>query len=267
MIRRGLFLLPLLAAACGNGTAIPDLDAPRITAGVSEVELGRAFPLTVVRTRAKEETAAEWNAAALAPLSVRLLETKRREDDRRVEETRRYEAYAFSLEDLSEPVALRVTRALDPERPGPAELPGGPLATPFPWLPWSFAAAVALGALFLLVRLRRRRPAPPAAPPPEPRPGPHVRALERIGQLRTEPDVERFFVEAAALLREYAGERFEVRAREMTTEQLTAAVGDARLEEALRSCDLVKFARFAPDASERARVLDRAEAFVRGTSA
>ena len=119
-------VLSLLAAvaACRDGAPIGD--APlSITAAVREVPLGTAFPLEVLRTWSAGP-APDWSDETLAPLYVRLVETSRRESEGRVEETRRYEAYAFALADLAEPVELRETRALDPTAPGPAELPAAP---------------------------------------------------------------------------------------------------------------------------------------------
>jgi hypothetical protein len=269
--RRSLLLLLALAAACGEEAPIPA--APlTITAAAPEVELGKAFPLTVVRTWSKGHTPAPWDDAALAPLEVRLLETSRREDGRRVEETRRYRGYAFSLTDVRLPgLELRVKRALDPKSPGPAELPGEPLPEPTSrWPLWAVGAAL-LGAFVLLLRRRRAPPtlAAPAPAPEPPPPGPHVLALERIDRLRgQEPhgrdEISAFYIEASGLLRDYVGERFNVRADVMTTEELIEI--QASLARVLPDCDLVKFARHEPTASERERLLDRAEAFVRETT-
>jgi hypothetical protein len=262
-----------LAAACGEATPIPDRPL-RITAGAPEVELGKAFPLTVVRTWHKGDAPAAWDDAALAPLEVRLLETSRREDDRRVEETRRYLGYAFSLADVSLPgLELRVRRALDPEAPGPAELPGDLLPEPSPWRAWAAVGAIllALFALFMWMSSRRRRsaaaaPAPAVGPPA---PGPHVRALERLARLRgRQPqgreEISAFYVEASQVVRDYVGERFAVHATVMTTEELVGV--SAPLTRVLPPCDLVKFARHVATASERERLLDAAETYVRETT-
>ena len=270
--RRSLLLFLTLAAACGEETPIPDVPR-RITAGAPEVELGKAFPLTVVRTWSRGQAPAAWNDEALAPLEVRLVETSRREDERRVEETRRYRGHAFSLADVSVPgLELRVKRALDPATPGPAELPGEPLPEPFSrWPTWT-AVGVALVAAFVLLRRRRQAPAPPPAPAPAPEtspPAPHLRALERLDRLRRQQprghdEVSAYYVEASALVRDYVAERFAVHASVMTTEELTEL--EAPLARVLPDCDLVKFARHAPTASEREQLLDRAETFVRETT-
>ena len=268
---RSLLLALALAGACADETPIPDVPL-EISAGTAEVELGKAFPLTVVRTWRRGRTPAAWDDEALAPLAVRLLETTHRENDRRVEETRRYRGYAFSLTDVRVPgLELRVKRALDPATPGPAELPGEPLPEPSSRWSWAVVGAALLAAFVLLLRRRRpppavAAPAPASAPPP---PGPHVRALERLARLRRQQpqgreEISAYYVEASGLVRDYVAERFDVPADVMTTEQLIEL--QAPLARVLPDCDLVKFARHAPDPSERERLLDAAESYVRETT-
>lgn len=260
-----------LVVGCGGGAPISDVPL-RISAGAAEVELGKAFPLTVVRTWRRGQAPAAWNDEALAPLEVRLQEIAQREDDRRVEETRRYLGYAFSLTGISLPgLELRVKRSLDPETPGPAELPGEPLAEPTP--PWSWAAvgAALLAAFVLLLRRRRAPPATsaPAPSPAPPAPGPHVRALERLARLRGQQpqgrdETQAYYIEASRLVRDYVEERFALPAGVMTTEQLIEH--QTPLSHVLPLCDLVKFARHAPTAAERGQLLDAAESYVRETT-
>ncbi|MHC4973711.1 MAG: hypothetical protein ACYTG3_15405 [Planctomycetota bacterium] len=269
--RRFLVLFLALAAACGDETPIPD--APlTIRAGAPEVELGKAFPLTVVRTWSRGQAPAAWNDEALAPIEVRLLEATRREDDRRVEETRRYLGYAFSLTDVRVPgLELRVKRALDPATPGPAELPGELAEPSSPWPTWAAVGAALLAGFVLLLRRRKMPPAvaAPVASPEPPAPGPHVRALERLARLRRQQpqghdETQAYYVEASEAVRDYVGERFAVPADVMTTEQLIEA--QAPLARMMPACDLVKFARHAPTATERERLLDAAETYVRETT-
>ena len=267
-------VLSLLSAvaACGDGAPIGDVPL-RITAAVREVPLGRAFALEVVRTWSAGR-APDWSDEALAPLHVRLVEAARRESEGRVEETRRYEAYAFSLADLAQPVELRVTRALDPTAPGPVELPVAPSSGATPWAAL-LAAALGAMALFLYARrLRRPRPEPQAPTLPEAvTPGPHVRALERIARLRvSEPqgyeETQAYYLEASGLVRDYVRERFALMTAVLTTEELLArSTHRDALAGVLGHCDAVKFARHAATAPERGRMLDRAETFLRETSA
>ena len=258
--------LLVLAAGCSRQPPIPDRPL-LVSAGVETVLLGQAFPLTVVRTWSKARTPLEWSDRTLAPLAVKLIEASRREDGQRVEETRRYRAYAFRPGEWTEPVALRVEAALDPERPGDPELPTAPPdAARWPWV----LAGMVLVAV-LLLRRRRRRPevVPVTAPAPEAPPGPHLRALERIEALRARrPDgreqIQAFYVEATGLLRDYIGERFGESTEIETSEELIASHPDLRAP--LRHCDLVKFARHVPSDAERERMLDEAATFVRGSA-
>ncbi len=274
-----LFALALLLAACGEREPFPPGGAPlRLTAGVERVALGESFPLTVQRVWPAESAPEPWSDAALAPLRVRLLETHRREQEGRIAETRRYAAYAFTPGDLSitppgaEPLRLRVDTLLDPDRPGAIEPPEGPLPSPFPGWTWPALGALAFAALFLFYRAARRRPLPlpppaiqAAAPPPH---APHERALAGLARLRARTPEGReeavaFCTEAAALLRDYAAERFQLRVREKTSQELLAAVPSQQLAQALEACDMTKFARRLPDRAARDRLLDAGEAFVR----
>jgi hypothetical protein len=309
MRRRGAAILALtLASACAPGRE-PIADADlflRVSTGAGEVELGKAFPLTVVRAWSKDLTPEAWSDDLLAPVTVRLVGTSRREDERHVEETRRYAGYAFALDEVTVPaptlraspragdpsavrsvsgdrLVLRVRRALDPAAPGAPELPGDPLPEPFPWRAWTIGTGAALAALTLVrvrslraSRLARRSSAPVASASAVPEPeGPHELALRRIERLRataprTSDEVQRWYVEASGLVRVYVSERFGIGAAEMTTEELLAATVTAAprdmLAEALRGCDLVKFAQHASSAPERAATLASAEGFVRGTT-
>jgi len=256
------------AGACGDSAPIPDHDLHlRVTTDTDDVDLGRPFPLTVVRVWEKDLVPEAWKDDWLAPLAVRLAGTSRRTDDRRVEETLRYDAFAFRLDDVVVPpptfratarlgsearavqggeLRLRVKRALDPAAPGPPELPGGLLREPVRWGRWGAAAGIAAALTALLLHRRRvaaRIPPDavaaddsPATPPP---PTAQERALLRIALLRDRPprtaaETQSWWVEVSAVLRDYVTEQCAVRAAEMTTDELLAApaiasaVGDER---------------------------------------
>ncbi|MCE9634657.1 MAG: hypothetical protein K8T90_03040 [Planctomycetes bacterium] len=308
-MRRLICAATLFAAsglsACDESPPIAAEDLHlRITAGATEVELGRGFPLTVVRVWSRDLAPSDWEDRALAPLSVRLLNVSRRENDRRVEETRTYAAYAFALGDVtlppraisatpapdrrsgaaetirtaaSAPLHLRVGPTLDPSAPGEPELPGGPLREPFPWRTAAIVAVAALAATAILVRrARRARPHETnAESAPTPPPGPDVEALARLRAVRDRAasDLPADFVETSAIVREYLAARFDVHAPEMTSEEIAVAL--ARLEASPRAllhdvgarCDLVKFAAAPPTAADRACLLDAAERFVVETAA
>ena len=291
------------SAGCGEPTPIEDAELTvRVTAGTDVVELGRAFPVTVVRTWRKGLEPEPWRDELLAPLVLRLESEARREDARHVEETRRYRAYAFAAGETpvpaatvvarggpgeapvtasGEPLVLRVRPSLDPSAPGAAELPGDPLPLPVPWRTWAVAAAALLAGAAIAQRARRRRapeaPAPaPSAAAPEEGPAPAaLRAIEalRAREPRDQAESDAWHVDAAAVVRTYASARFGVHARESTSEELTSAVArattgepSAPLRDVLSACDAVKFGLGATTTAERARVLDRAAEFVRGTA-
>lgn len=275
---RRLLALVLLAG-CGPGTPIPETDLLlSVTPGAFEVELGKPFPLTVTRVWSKDLDPGAWSDKALVPLAVKLVEETRRDDGTRVEETRRYDAHAFSLTDIvvrglklvAQPkdggperkvvatgFRIRVKRALDPENPGPPELPGEP---PPSWI-WFFVTAGALAAaavLFLALRRKPKAPAPAPVVAPPPRPAAHERALERLRGAGIE--------EAAEIVREYIAATGRLRALEMTTEEMLVALRAPTLANVLRPADLVKFAAHAPTPAERESVLASAEAFIRETA-
>ncbi|MBI1852209.1 MAG: hypothetical protein HYR85_17855 [Planctomycetes bacterium] len=300
---RAALLAATLAPGCGGGSPIRDEEiAIHVSAGASEVELGKAFPLTVVRVWSTDLVPDEWSDRALAPLQVRLESTTRREDARHVEETLRFAGYAFSLDEIvvakptfsatpknggpartaaADDIHVRVKPALARETPGPAELPGEPLPEPFPWLRWPATGAAALIALALVWWRLGRRAAESTMAAKEPTPPPHVRAQQRLLRLReseprTPAEIEAYTIEASNLVRDYIEERFAVRAPEMTTEEFLASATAARalesehralLSEFLAHCDLVKFARYTPTAADRAQLVASAERFLRETSA
>ncbi len=272
--RPAALFLTALVAACGAGRsepAIPDEELLlRIDVPSTDVELGKAFPLTVTRVWNKDLMPEDWSEEILAPLVVRLEEIDRREDERHVEETRRYQAYAFVREELTVPehlfrarprdggeartcsskaLQLRVKPALPtgasglPGPPGPPELPGEPLPEPFSWLRWTIGGGTALAVMALLVLFVQRRShrsemraAPSAVSAPAPF-DPVERALERLRRLReldprTHAELQAYYVELSALAREYLEEVFAVRAPTMTTEELLASPETTRALEA-----------------------------------
>jgi len=308
-IAQAAVALALAIAGAGDGP-IPDREiSVEVLPGAESVEFGKVFPLTVVRVWEKRLSPEDWKDEGLAPLVLRLVEVSRREDDRHVEETRLFEARAFALGDVAIPptvfrarakeggaqrvamsaeATLRVLPSLDPANPGPPELPRGLYPEPSPEpsrsnrLLAGLAALALTGATLLVWALRRRRrpAASPSAPEVPAPPPPHLRALERLRRLRgLEPrgpgEFEFFYVEAAAAVRDYLVERFTLRTRERTSEEVLEAPETVRaIERAprdllatfLRSCDFVKFGRIEPTALERDRDLDSAERFLRATA-
>lgn len=293
----------LLSVACGGGPPIPDDDlALRVTAGATEVGCGEPFPLTVVRVWRKDLVPAAWDERALAPLALRLTGSARREDDRHVEETRTYRAYAFLRDDVvvtpspmvaraldggperratAAPIALKVRPALDAAAPGDPEVPAVPPPAPFPWA-WLAAAVAAagLGALGLARRRARARPAPAAAPAAAP--APEVVAADAAAEAalaaiaaRDGLDADgrrRAATDVTEVLRGYVAARFGVPTERRTSAEILGApfAADGAARAALRrvfACgDAVKFADAVPDAAALAAVVDAARGFVRATA-
>jgi hypothetical protein len=138
-------------------------------------------------------------------------------------------------------------------------------------------SALVLGVLFgLLFRHWKNRPRP-VPPPPPPRPAWEV-ALERLHEVRHAGllDTNRkgeFCDRVSDALREYVGTTLGFDGLERTTDEITeelrkstmADVERTRVLDVLRECDLVKFAKYMPETSACAGMLDAAEAHVRRT--
>jgi hypothetical protein len=138
-------------------------------------------------------------------------------------------------------------------------------------------AAAALGAVVgILVRRRWRarvalRPEPPARPA-------HELALERLDRLGAagfaeDGDHRPFYFSLSEVIRDYLGERFGFDALEMTTEELIEELRRRAPRELvlgevsgwLTACDLVKFAKISPSATEARGALETAIRIVEST--
>ncbi len=114
-------------------------------------------------------------------------------------------------------------------------------------------------------------------PPPEP---PHETALRRLRALKARGwieamNVEPFYVELSAIVRQYIENRFNLRAPEMTTEEfIREAAGSRRLNDEqqkltagfLEQADLVKFARYQPERADMESAFQAAETLVLQTT-
>ena len=120
------------------------------------------------------------------------------------------------------------------------------------------AGLVATATLLINRHLRARRKQEPPPPPPVP---PHVIALERLDALDLEGLIaqERFkelYLELSEIVRGYTGGRWGFDALEMTTFEIGEALRRAgvvpelslRFEAYYNDCDLVKFAKYVPEA-------------------
>ncbi|MBM3859108.1 MAG: hypothetical protein FJ395_05595 [Verrucomicrobia bacterium] len=144
-------------------------------------------------------------------------------------------------------------------------------AVPIPLDWWWWAAAltsVAIGAaLFWWWKRQQPQVVTPAVAPLTP----YEIAMRALQQLREEnPVIEIFYTRLSDIVRHYIEERFGLRAPERTTEEFLAEANlpagqMALLGAFLQECDLVKFARHQPDASDRQRAFAAAEKFVEET--
>lgn len=305
--------LGVLLAACGGGAQEPQPEQRptppissedlliRVTPETTDVDLGRAFGLTVVRVWSDDLVPDEFNESDLAPLTVSLVDTAHREDGGRTEETRHYKCYAFSVGAISVPplvfratsrtdadersvsseeLSFSVASSLPPEDVGPAELPRDAFPAPFPWARWLGFGAVGLvvvGFLFVLFARHGRKIGGDSSSSTTPA---HVRALQQLEALRqldpeSPEETRAYFVEASQVARVYIEEQFSVHVPKMTTEEFLAAPDTNSalssdhcelLAKFLGSCDLAKFARHTPTPAERGVLLVSAETFVRETS-
>ena len=174
-------LAAVLLAGCSRMPRIA-LEDLSIALGVPEARVlfGKSFELTVTRSWRKDWMPEPWGDESLAPLVVRLLDVTTREDALRIEEIRRFEAFAFLRERVSvapglrartplgdlrasrpkEPLVLEVVPALDPSSPGEVELPDAPLDPSFSWRRYGGLLAAVLGAVAILLRVSSLPPAP-----------------------------------------------------------------------------------------------------------
>jgi hypothetical protein len=139
--------------------------------------------------------------------------------------------------------------------------------------------AAALGALvtFLVVRRLRARVLLRPGPPPRPAHEIALERLDRLGQYGFLEDADNrpFYFAVSEIIREYLGNRFAFDSLELTTDELVvelkrAASKDLGIFEGeltgwLSACDLVKFAKISPTASEARGALETAIRIVTST--
>ena len=107
---------------------------------------------------------------------------------------------------------------------------------------------------------------------------PHETAIEELeahrGVYARAGDVKLYYIGISDSVRRYIERVFSMRAPEMTTEEFLISLGSSsalsaeeksRLREFLNSCDLVKFAKYAPDKDETDSVFNTARKFIEET--
>lgn len=153
-----------------------------------------------------------------------------------------------------------------------------PVNLPVKWLKiifFALAALLALGGVLVYRHWRKKRIAEAAA---FKRPA-HEIALEQLQALAGKDYISKgmtkeYFFEISMIVRYYLENRFSLHAPEMTTEEFLAHVRDysslaeghkSLLREFLSSCDMVKFAKYAPSQEEIKAVFDSAKNFIETT--
>ncbi len=104
-----------------------------------------------------------------------------------------------------------------------------------------------------------------------------IAELDRIAALplETDADFKEHYTLVSDCLRNYLWGQFSVPAPELTTRQTVRGIESSdivdlernALRQILEECDLVKFARFLPDADDAHRVIERSKDFIRATGA
>ncbi len=180
-------------------------------------------------------------------------------------------------------VASLLENEADPQRRGEDEL----VSREYPNERAETIIYAAAGSVLLAIFLAgayvwwRRREVLAQAPPPVP---PHLLAFEALRQLESEREAmldrgefPEYYVELTRILKGYVEGRFGVEALDRTTDELRRALQRpetaARLEGVevetlirfLQDCDLVKFARFSPEAEETRGALETVRALVQRT--
>lgn len=148
-----------------------------------------------------------------------------------------------------------------------------------PYLMFLWAVAVIAAVAFLIVHYRKKRaeaPAPAAVRPAIPAHEAAIAALHALEDRRLwqKGKVKEYYSEVTEIIRQYFERRFRLKALEMTTDEVLAAV--KRIREAdpavsdtsklLLTADLVKFAKYAPTPDESAEELALAYNIVRHTA-
>lgn len=138
-------------------------------------------------------------------------------------------------------------------------------------------AAAGLGALGTILVRRRLRNRASLRPEPPPRPA-HEIALERLDRLGAagfaeDGDHRPFYFSVSEVIRDYLGGRFGFDSLELTTEELMDELRKrgprelvlGEVEGWLTACDLVKFAKISPSATEARGALETAIRIVEST--
>ena len=146
------------------------------------------------------------------------------------------------------------------------------------WLVWLLLAALLIPAGVYLF-LRFKKPAKEKVLPPVPSIPAWERAYQDLEALRRENLLDQglfkeFFTRVSDITRHYMENRFNIHAPHMTTEEFMYYLGISghlndtqklALKDFLNSCDMVKFAKYAPTIKEATQNFDLAKRLVDDT--
>jgi hypothetical protein len=293
------------AAAAATATpAPPDPDAPTVAARVdkSEAHVGDPIALSVTAIARRGIAVNLPSAFALEPFT--LLDRKEGEQDLGDGRVKReftlsvaaYEPGQVELPPVevtylgkagevrtarTAPIPIKIASLIanEPEPAIKEIAPPVPVLQPdllLAYVAGGLAAAV-IGALLTWLVVRRLRGRVLMRPGPPPRPA-HEVALERLDRLGTygfleNADNRPFYFAVSEVIREYLGSRFGFDSLELTTDELLAELRRSasrelvlgEIEGWLSACDLVKFAKISPSASEARGALETAIRIVSST--
>lgn len=146
-------------------------------------------------------------------------------------------------------------------------------------LPWIIIALIASALVYLLARFLPRNPLKRfvrPVPPPEPA---HIIALRELkalrdGELWQKGEVKEYYSRLSDILRRYIDNRYGISSPELTTDETVRMLHRAAVttpgqmglvKEVLSLSDMVKFAKYVPEAAVHETAYDNAQRFVEET--
>jgi hypothetical protein len=146
-------------------------------------------------------------------------------------------------------------------------------------LPWLVIAAIAAVVLYLLARFLPRNPLRRLVRPPAPPEPAHVIALRELQSLRAEElwqkgEIKEYYSRLTDILRRYIDNRYGISSPELTTDETVRMLQKASVttreqmtlvKELLSLSDMVKFAKYLPEAALHESSFDDAVRFVEET--
>jgi len=172
-------------------------------------------------------------------------------------------------------VAVDTTKSFKPIK--------GPIEAPYTFaeiLPWLLLATgiLLVAGLTIYFLVKREKNIPLFAPRPKPKLPPYKVALDALDKLNNQKiwqqgHVKIYHSKLTDIIRVYIEDSFKVRAVEMTTPEILESIKNSNisednirlLAEMLEMADLVKFAKFKPQASENEQSMEWAYSFVKIT--